>query len=309
VQELRTDELTGAQVIIAPGRATRPEVFRPAANDAAATPPDSCPFCEGHESMTPPEVARSGAGEPDTPGWQVRVVPNLYPIVGDGVPGAHEVIILSPAHDRQLDLLSADAATTVLLVIRDRAAHHLGTGLVHAQPMLNHGRASGASIEHPHAQLIALGFTPPLVDRLLQRFADSGTDLVAKEIETARAGAFVVSDQSAITWCPPASPTPFVMRVTLPYARQRFDLATDDEIGVLTGAVQDALARLRALLGEVAYNAVVHTAPRDDPRPFHWWVDIVPRVSVFGGFELGTGLWVNTRPPESAAEMLRDAIA
>ena len=94
--------------------------------------------------------------------------------------------------------------------------------------------------------------------------------------------------------------------VSLPYARQRFDLATDTEVDVLTGALQAALTRLRGLLGEVAYNVVVHTAPRADPRPFHWWVDIVPRVSVYGGFELGTGLWVNTRAPESAAQMLRD---
>jgi UDPglucose--hexose-1-phosphate uridylyltransferase len=191
--------------------------------------------------------------------------------------------------------------------MRDRAAYHLGAGLVHAQPILNQGRASGASIEHPHAQLIALGFTPPHVERLLHRFATAGRDLVADAIEVARAGAFVVQDDSATVWCPPASPTPFVMRVSLPYARQRFDLATDDEIAVITAALQNALARLRALLGEVAYNVVVHTAPRDDARPFHWWVDIVPRVSVYGGFELGTGLWVNTRAPESAAEMLRDA--
>jgi UDPglucose--hexose-1-phosphate uridylyltransferase len=258
--------------------------------------------------MTPPEVARSGGGVADTPGWQVRVVPNLYPIVGDGVSGAHEVIVLSPAHDGQLDRLAPEAATAALIALRDRAAHHLGAGLVHAQPILNQGRASGASIEHPHAQLIALGFMPRRVERLLERFAAAGKDLVAAAIEAARAGVFVVSDDSAVTWCPPASATPFVMRVALPYARQRFDLATDAEISVLTGALQDALTRLRELLGEVAYNVVVHTAPRDDPRPFHWWVDIVPRVSVYGGFELGTGLWVNTRTPESAAEMLRDAV-
>ena len=109
VQELRTDELTGD----ARDRRARPRHRGPRcsarrpASGAAATPPDSCPFCAGHEAMTPPEVARVGAGAPDTPGWQVRVVPNLYPIVGDGVPGAHEVIVLSPAHDRQLDALAA----------------------------------------------------------------------------------------------------------------------------------------------------------------------------------------------------------
>ena len=100
MQELRTDEVTGTCVIVAPGRATRPVVFSaPAATTTSAL--DSCPFCAGHESMTPPEVARAGAGEPDTPGWQVRVVPNLYPIVGQepGIPGAHDVFVLSPAHD------------------------------------------------------------------------------------------------------------------------------------------------------------------------------------------------------------------
>ena len=307
MQELRTDELTGAQVIVAPGRATRPEIFRPAPSDATGAAPATCPFCEGHEAMTPPEVARTGPGAPDSPGWQVRVVPNLYPIVGDGVAGAHEVIVLSPAHDGQLDRLAPDAATTAIIGLRDRAAHHLAAGHVHAQPMLNQGRASGASIEHPHAQLVALGCTPPHVESLLHRFDHAARDLVADAFEAARAGSFVVADESAVTWCPPASSTPFVMRIALPYARQRFDLATDTEISVLTGALQDALTRLRTLLGEVAYNVVVHTAPRDDPRPFHWWVDIVPRVSVYGGFELGTGIWVNTRAPESAAQMLRDA--
>src|SRR5579862_1414023 len=101
MQELRTDEVTGTCVIVAPGRATRPVVFSPP-TATAATALESCPFCPGHEAMTPPEVARVGVGAPDTPGWQVRVVPNLYPIVGSegGLPGAHDVLVLSPARDR-----------------------------------------------------------------------------------------------------------------------------------------------------------------------------------------------------------------
>jgi UDPglucose--hexose-1-phosphate uridylyltransferase len=307
VQELRTDELTGAQVIVAPGRATRPEVFRPPATGAQATkPPDSCPFCAGHEAMTPPEVARRGAGDPDTPGWQVRVVPNLYPIVGDGVSGAHEVIVISPAHDGRIDQIPLDAATAAIEMLRDRTAHHLASGLVHAQPILNHGRASGASIEHPHAQLIALGFTPPFVDSVLDRFAAAGGDLVADAIDAARAKDLVVRDDAAVTWCPPASSSPFLTRIALPYGRQRFDRATDSEITALTIALRDALGRLDAVIGDFAYNIVIHTAPRDDDRPFHWWADIVPRVATYGGFEIGTGLWVNIRAPESAASLLRE---
>ena len=114
VQELRIDELTGTYVIVAPGRATRPHVYSTTeAHPEHAGPPPDCPFCEGHEATTPPEVARIGAGEPDTPGWQVRVVPNLYPVVGQepGIPGAHEVIVLSPGHYDQLDALPPDGGS------------------------------------------------------------------------------------------------------------------------------------------------------------------------------------------------------
>jgi UDPglucose--hexose-1-phosphate uridylyltransferase len=309
MQELRTDGLTGERVIVAPGRATRPEVFRAAAGASAppSTPPDSCPFCEGHEAMTPPEVARVGGGAPDTPGWQVRVVPNKYPIVGDGVPGAHEVIVLSPAHDHEIDALPLDAATAALVAVRERAAHHLDSGCAHAQPLLNHGRASGASIEHPHAQLIALAFTPPEVDKLLARFDDAGRDVVADEIAAARGGPGLVRDADAVTWCSPGAISPFRTRIAVPAAGARFDRAADGEVRAVTEALQHLLARLHDALGEIAYNVVVNTAPRDDQRPFHWWIDVVPRIGVYGGFELGTGVWVNPMAPETAATTLREA--
>ena len=259
--------------------------------------------------MTPPEVARVGGGAPDTPGWQVRVVPNLYPIVGGehGVPGVHEVVVLSPGHDRQLDALSLDGATAAVGALRDRAASHLDRGLVHAQPFVNHGRAAGASIEHPHAQLVALGFIPPYVDATLTRFADAGRDLVAAAIDDACRASCLVRDGTAVTWCPPGGTSPFFVRIALRSARARFDRSTDDELRFLSEALQDALARLHRVLGDVAYNVVVNTAPRDDDRPFHWWVDIVPRVGVIGGFEMGSGVMVNPVEPQTAAAMLLDA--
>jgi UDPglucose--hexose-1-phosphate uridylyltransferase len=297
-------------VIVVPGRATRPVVYSaPAAAPTPGAVPDSCPFCPGHEAMTPPEVARVGAGEPDTVGWQVRVVPNLYPIVGQepGIPGAHDVIVMSPAHDRQLDALTLDQATATLLTLRDRGAHYLEAGFVHAQPLVNHGRASGASIEHPHAQLVAIAFVPPNVDSVLTRFADAGNDLVRDAIDHARGGPFLVRDDAAISWCPPASTSPFFVRIACPEGQARFDKCSDDEVRALTDALQDALARLHRILGELSYNIVVNTAPRDDPRPFHCWIDIVPRLGVIGGFEMGTGLLVNPVAPEMTAELLRNA--
>jgi len=146
---------------------------------------------------------------------QVRKV-----IVGQepGIPGVHEVLVLSPAHDRQLDALSPEGATAAVRALRDRAAHHLDAGFVHAQTLINHGRASGASIEHPHAQIVALAFTPPFVDATLNRFASAGRDLVADAIEVARRGPCLVRDAAAVSWCPPASVSPFNIRLAVPSA-------------------------------------------------------------------------------------------
>ncbi len=310
MQELRTDELAGTTVIVAPGRATRPTVYSgPASQPTTPAALASCPFCPDHETMTPPEVARVGDGAPDTPGWQVRVVPNLYPIVGSehGVPGVHEVVVLSPGHDRQLDGLSLDAATAAVGALRDRAAYHLDRGFVHAQPLVNHGRASGASIEHPHGQLVALAFTPPQVDAALTRFAGGGCDLVVAAIDDARRGSCLVREGTAVSWCPPGGISPFFVRIALPSGPTRFDRATDDELRVLCDGLQDALARLHRTLGDLAYNIVFNTAPRGDDRPFHCWVDVVPRLGVIGGFEMGTGVMVNPVAPQMAAAMLRDA--
>jgi UDPglucose--hexose-1-phosphate uridylyltransferase len=159
------DELTGDQVIVAPARALRPDTFRVHA-DPLPPRADNCPFCEGHENETPPEVARVGPGEPDTPGWRVRVVPNKYPIN----PDRHEVIIFSPAHDCDFAALTDDGAIEALTMLRDRAAFHMNSGAAFTQPFINSGRGAGASIEHPHAQLVALDRIPPRALLRLDRF-------------------------------------------------------------------------------------------------------------------------------------------
>jgi UDPglucose--hexose-1-phosphate uridylyltransferase len=308
VPELREDPITGALVIVAPGRAKRPDTHR---TDAPSRPvvavPPTCPFCPGHEAQTPPEVYRTGDGAPGTPGWRVRVVPNLYPIVGGDVPGAHEVVVLSPAHDASFGELSDDTAAEVFVVLRDRAAHHLASGLVHAQPFVNYGKAAGASIEHPHAQLIALGFVPPAVARVSRRFAEENDDLVLRAMREARDGVHGVVLDGALAWCPRASQSPYEMLVAAPNAGARFDTAATDEIATVAQVARRAVAALARVLGDIPYNIVVHTAPAD-ASPFHWYARITPRLAVPAGFEEGTGLAVNPLPPEHAAEALRQAV-
>jgi UDPglucose--hexose-1-phosphate uridylyltransferase len=299
MQQLLVDELTGDRVILAPARALRPDTFRVHADPLPNSVP-TCPFCLGNERETPPEVARRGDGDPDTPGWTLRVVPNKYPLVGDGVPGSHEVVIFSPAHDADFGALSGFEAADVVLALRDRTHFHLDRGCVYTQAFINQGKAAGASIEHPHAQIVALDFVPPRAVVRLTRFS------TAAFADDRR---YRIDDEQGpvAVWCPPASPTPFTLRLAPVDGGSRFDLIEDDSARAVGVALRDALAAIRHTLGAVAYNVVIETAPRDHDREFRWWVDIVPRVTVAAGFEIGTGLTVNTVTPADAAEALRTA--
>ena len=311
--ELRRDELSGRWVLLAPGRAARPHAFSVRPSDARDAPGD-CPFCPGNERETPPEVFRTGEGTPDTPGWQVRVVPNLYPFVGGedpgpGATGAHEVVIISPGHDRTLARMAEDEAVMTLTVMRDRVRHHLADGRAYVQAAVNHGPAAGASIDHPHAQVIALDFVPPAVEGTLERVNAAGDDLVAAAAAGAAGRGLAVVEGPAPAWCPEAASAPYEMRVAHRSTRARFDEATDAEIAVVARATREALRRLDGVLGHAAYNLVVHTAPPGPPGFFHWYVEVRPRVAVVAGFELGTGVYVNVVAPEDAAAALRAVAA
>jgi UDPglucose--hexose-1-phosphate uridylyltransferase len=298
VPDLRRDELTGRCVIVAPARSARPHQFPPpvATKDA----PAGCPFCHGNETLTPPEVHRTGAGDAETPGWRVRVVPNLYPIT----PG-HEVVVLSPDHGRSFAQLDAGGASEVLAVMRDRVRFHLERGARYVQALVNHGREAGASLEHPHGQLVPLDLVPPAVAHQLDRFQRAGADPVETEAEAAGTAALDVSTGPVALWCPHAGVTPFELRVAHRGRATRFDEASDDEIAAVATATRDGLRRLAAVLGDVPYNLVVHSAPPD--TAFHWWIEVQTRVALVAGFEIGTGIFVNVTPPDLAARQLREA--
>lgn len=308
--ELRVDQLSGRWVLVAPERASRPHAH-PTPPNAPATPPADCPFCPGHEHLTPPEVARTGTGGPDTPGWRVRVVPNLYAAVGgddagDGATGAHEIVVFSPAHERSFGLLRDEEAVEVFAMLRDRMRAHYEAGRLYVQAIVNQGRAAGASIEHPHAQLVALDVVPPLVAARLQRFAQAAHDLVAVELAHVVHGDLEVVTGPAPVWCPWAASTPFEMRVAHRSTRARFDEAADVELAGVALATRDALARLHGVADNAPYNVVFHTAPPGPAPFFHWYVEILPRLSIVAGFEQGTGIYVNTLPAERAARTLRE---
>jgi len=297
MSQLRHDPLSGADVIVAAGRAARPVTSAPMAPVGAAIA--TCPFCPGHESETPPEVARTGSGAADTPAWRVRAFPNLYPIVD-----AHEVVVLSPDHSRSFADLDDDAAVEVMTMLRDRIRVHLGAGCAYGFAILNHLRAAGASIAHPHAQVFGLEVVPTGVEAAVARVRDAGHDLVAAD--AAFESLVVAREHSVTTWCPHASTSPYLMRLAHDDAGPRFDAATDTMIAEVARAVRGALVRFRAIIGDAPYNLVTHTAP-PGTEPFRWYVEIIPRLSVAAGFEQVTGILVNSMPPEAAARDLREA--
>ena len=209
--ELRRDPVNGKLTIVAPARATRPHGGAAGAGERggraggrAEAAAASCPFCEGHEALTPPEVdaVRPGGGAADSPGWTSRAFPNLYP----ALVGRHEVIVHSPRHDEELEDLDEDRLVEALELWRRRVARQLADGAAAATLIVNRGAVAGASQPHPHAQLFATPVVPPLLlDELaeFERYRNRyGGCVLCAEIE--RAGDRLVHNGAVAAWVPAA---------------------------------------------------------------------------------------------------------
>lgn len=325
--EIRVDPLTGLRTIVAAERADRPNAGL-SASPAPPIDPAADPFAEGHEQQTPPELhaLRPGGGAPDTPGWLVRVVPNLYPALAATGPepaaeanrdlftsapahGAHEVIVNAPQPVTSLSQLPAEQVERAAGVWRERMRHHApSAACLHL--IVNERREAGASLPHTHAQLYALGFVPAAVARERERFAAHAhrtmggnllADLVQEEVR--RRERIVAIDDEAVAMAPYGSRLPYQLMIAPRQARARFE---DDGP---TGArlLHDVLGRLARLLGaSPPLNLWIRTAPSGADH-FCWRIDVLPRLTHLAGLELGTGVHLNIVAPERAAAELREA--
>jgi len=300
--ELRRNPVNGKLTIIAPGRAARPtDLLRE--GSAGAGP---CPFCAGNEGLTPPEVdaVREPGSAPDGPGWRVRVVPNRYP----ALLGRHEVILHSPDHGAELEDLGGDDLLEVLEMWRRRIAAQFESGAVAATLIVNRGAGAGASLAHPHAQLVATPVAPALLldelrefDRHRERYG--GCVLCA---EMAAAGGRLVFGGEVVAWVPAA--TRFAGEVWLAPEAHQPDFREAD-LRPLAPALRRALAAVVAATGGVPLNLWLHTAPTEPRGSFHWHFELAPRVSGIAGFELATDMALVSVDPEAAAAALREALS
>lgn len=261
------DIKTQRWVVISPTRAKRP-------HEEKEKPENGCAFCYGGEKLTPPEVFRWGTGMPNESGWEVRVVPNLFPITD-----IHEVIIHSPDHNKDINELTNEQVEIIFKVYRQRYQNYHTTG--HVLIFNNHGKEAGASLAHPHSQLV-------VIPRQIK--------LDTLNLEPMRN---IVSENTLFTtFCPDFSQWPYEAWIVPKRSGETFSSATDEELKHLSEILKVLLAKLLKKFPDLNYNYYIY--PSSD-----WYLRIMPRLSTRAGFELGTGLSVNTIDPIEAAEELR----
>src|SRR5216117_3932085 len=326
--ELRKDPVVGRWVIIATDRARRPSDF---VADPVRPRVSACAFCEGHEAQTPPEILaeRRPGREPNGPGWTYRVVPNKFPalrIEGDLEPsgeglfdkmtgvGAHEVVIETPDHGASLATLPVDAVADVLLAFRERVLDlKKDPRLEYVLVFKNHGEAAGASLGHPHSQLIATPIIPVMVAEELAgaaRYYELKERCVWCDIlrQERRGGRRAIVEAGGFVALAPFAPRfPFETWILPAVHRAGFDESGVDELRGLAGLLGDFLRRLDRVLGEPPFNFMLHTAPLrgSELESFHWHLEVIPKLTRVAGFEWGSGFFINPVPPEDAAAALR----
>jgi len=321
MSQLRLDPLTGRWVVISTDRAERPFAFFPRSLPVEADPNRACPFCPGNEESTPPALEAYGP----TGTWQVRVVPNLYPAFDGDSPmvvnhlgpvftqapgsGIHEILVFSPEHRASFADLSDSQAALVMAALRDRMEEHSShPGLRYSQAIVNSGREAGASLEHPHGQLLGMPFVPgEIADELagFSRFEGNCLLCTAADAEETAGHRVVHADDRSLVICPYWSGTPYEMLI-LPRAHcSHLHRGRPMDVAAVGRAIASAVDALRRRLGDAAYNIVFHSAPYRTGTEFHWHVHLLPKVTTRAGFELGTGVLINIVSPEEAAADLR----
>jgi UDPglucose--hexose-1-phosphate uridylyltransferase len=326
VPEFRQDPVNGRWVIIARERGRRPTDFEA----PPPPPPDGfCPFCPGSEPHTPPEIYAVRPGKDDK--WLLRVIPNKFPVlqvegelgrVGEGIYdrmnglGAHEVIIESPFHNKPLAALEVPAIEEVLKAYHVRYVDlKRDIRLRYVLVFRNQGEAAGASVAHPHSQLIAL----PIVPKRVQQELDGARrhyeykercifcDILRQEL--ADGSRVVLENEGFVVLSPYAARLPFETWIVPKVHQSSYEDISGDQFRSLARILKNLLLRLARVLKDPPYNYMIHTAPLQNGArdSYHWHIEVIPKLTKVAGFEWGSGLYVNPTAPEDATVFLREA--
>ena len=356
--ELRKDPTTGRWVIISSARAQRPEAPEPRREDETPEARARCPFCPGRESMTPPEIfaIRDGGSSRNEGGWLTRVVPNKFPAfgifpeirlrsvgmfqMGTGY-GAHEVVVESPNHETYLEQQPVEQIGRIVDTWWERHVDlERDLKLKYVLIFKNHGRAAGASLTHPHAQIIATTVIPDALKvklisakehylngegciwcRQLEQmffyenkiYNPDGSVLV----EVKPRDRVIAETEKFISYIPFAARMPYEIHILPKIHQYSFIQTTREERRELARMLRLVLAKVYKLLGNPPYNFYIHSAPNLNIRPrtgdyttvredFHWHIEILVRTTIWAGFEQGSGMHINPLNPTDAARYLAE---
>lgn len=321
--ELRFDLVSKDWVVIATGRARRPDEYAKQSRIKEETSEKDCLFCHLETQGKPILEYKDAAGN-----WEVVSVPNKFPAFSqtgnlherangpyslmDGV-GFHEVVI-SRDHKKSLAEMSSVQVRRVIDAFHERYLDLMNEKFVNYVSIFhNHGREAGASINHPHSQIIAI----PLIDPDLQRslngsrlFFETQNECVhckMLEWDLEEKQRIIFENKEYVVLCPFASRVAFETRIYPKVHHAYFERINDQGKGFFAEALQVALSKIFKGLNDPAYNFFIHTSPADgkDYGHYHWHLEILPKTSIWAGFELGTGIQISTIEPEKAAEYLR----
>lgn len=325
--ELRQNLATKEWVIIAVERARRPDEFVQAERVLTEQRPAweaSCPFCPGNEELDL-EIMRIPSSGP----WQVRIVANKYPALQregprarsfDGIHrqisgvGYHEIVIEAPQHNTCIALESPDRVALTFEAFKARGREIAqDTRIEQIICFQNHGEQAGSSLKHPHAQLVALPVVPfnirTRIEEARRYFDDMGRcvfcHMLAEELKDG--SRIVAQSELFVAFIPYAAFSPFHLWIMPRHHKSSFLHATAQELADLGVIVQRVLRKIYIGLKDPDYNYVIRTAPQRDPGYdyLHWYITLIPRVTRSAGFEIGSGMFINTTLPEQSAAFLR----
>ena len=332
MSELRLNRATKEWIILATERAKRPHQFlAKSAKERLPAHDSACPFCPGNEKLTPPEVyaLREKGSQPGKSSWRIRVVTNKYPALdpmkkmtkitgrffrtASGV-GKHEVIIETPQHNKSIATMSKrQVEETCLVYLRRYLILEKDRRFKLIIIFRNHGVTAGTSLRHPHSQVIALPLVPASVRHLLEEamryYDDHGScvfcDMLEEELAAKKRVIF--KNEKFVAFHPFASRTPFETWIVPRKHNACFGNIAPDEVKSMAAVLKHILKKLHNKLGDPDYNLLIRTAPIKDAQEdyYHWYVQILPRLTTPAGFELGSGVYINTSLPEATARFIQ----
>ncbi len=321
--ELRQNPATKEWVVIAPeGPVVAPVLMEP----VGAHDPE-CPFCPGNEHFTPPDLLRV----PQQGGaWQIRVVPDKFAVLQPEIPpvrrdgffralggfGHHEIVIEHPDHSVDLGDMPSAHLVKVLKVYRARQRElALDKRVKFVTIFRQHGTLAGAHFSHPHSQILAAPVVPEYMHRkqeIAKSYAGATQHNLYSEIwEAEKSGKRLIEgDEWMTAFVPFAAAVPYEMWIMPSEPHPTFSAASDRDLEALAGTLQRCLTRLRNCCGDVAYSYIIYSASLGEEGPYyHWYVQIMPRLTRPSGAELGPHICVNPMLPEECARQLREVSA